>query len=608
MTRPNLGDLDVSQKLFRWQRNIPPPLRYVLLVALYLLVWTALDVVAMQFEIAPEVQIWYPPSALDVVLLLVRGLRYWPALWLNTWVHEWFVTRERHLPFITLLNFDSITTLSYVGACALLLFKLRINPRLRHLRDVVWFIVVAALLAPLVIALLQTINFAAAGIIPWSDWLLNTLRYWAGDATGIGMLAPFLLILLRQVPWVWAHSESETQQAGSEDEICLPSRQGLLVLLGHIILLGGGIWFAFGAPRGVNLDYTYFVFLPLIWIALQYGFPRATATVLGINIGVAFLAGSRIGEANKLVLQFGLMAITFTGLILGAIATDRKHKQSKLQRLYREVQSLNIDLERQVQERTAQLEEQMQQLQQLNQLKDDFLSTVSHELRTPITNIKMAIRMLQIATNSERRDRYLQILQHECDREATLINDLLDLQRLEAGADPIAVETIQLQEWLPPIVAAFHERAIARQQTLKLDIAPGLSPLTSEPTKLKRIVTELLNNACKYTPPAGTITVKVRALASLAEPNVFNRVELVVTNSGSEIPATELTRIFEKFYRIPSSDRTGQGGTGLGLAIVQNLVEQLGGQIRASSQAEQITFTVEFLSLASGESFESRSV
>jgi signal transduction histidine kinase len=422
------------------------------------------------------------------------------------------------------------------------------------------------------------------------------------------MLAPFLLILLRQVPWVWAHSESETQQAGSEDEMHLPSRQGLLVLLGHIILLGGGIWFAFGAPRGVNLDYTYFVFLPLIWIALQYGFPRATATVLGINIGVAFLAGSRIGEANKLVLQFGLMAITFTGLILGAIACDRKHKQSKLQRLYREVQSLNIDLERQVQERTAQLQEQMQQLQQLNQLKDDFLSTVSHELRTPITNMKMAIRMLQIATNSERRDRYLQILQHECDREATLINDLLDLQRLEAGADPIAVETIQLQEWLPPIVAAFHERAIARQQTLKLDIAPDLNSLTSEPTKLKRIVTELLNNACKYTPPAGTITVKVRALTSLAEPNAFNRLELVVSNSGSEIPATELTRIFEKFYRLPSSDRTGQGGTGLGLAIVQKLVEQLGGQISASSQAEQITFTVEFPSLASGESFESRSV
>ncbi|HCF30533.1 MAG TPA: hypothetical protein DEV81_25815 [Cyanobacteria bacterium UBA11049] len=295
------------------------------------------------------------------------------------------------------------------------------------------------------------------------------------------------------------------------------------------------------------------------------------------------------------------MAITFTGLILGAIACDRKQKESNLRRLCREVQSLNIDLECQVQERTAQLQEQMQQLQQLNQLKDDFLSTVSHELRTPITNMKMAIRMLQIATSSERRDRYLLILQQECDREATLINDLLDLQRLEVGAESIAWETVQLQEWLPPIVEIFQERAIARQQTLKLEIDPGLNFLTFDPAKLKRIVTELLNNACKYTPVAGIITVEVRAIASLAEPNASNRVQLVVTNSGREIPATELTRIFEKFYRVPKSDPTGQGGTRLGLAIVQKLVEQLGGQIRASSQTEQITFTVEFPSLASAK-------
>ena len=97
--------------------------------------------------------------------------------------------------------------------------------------------------------------------------------------------------------------------------------------------------------------------------------------------------------------------------------------------------------------------------------------------------------MLQIATTTERRDRYLQILQSECDREITLINDLLDLQRLEAGIDSIALETMQLHEWLPPIVASFHDRALARQQTVQLDIAPVT--LTTEPTKLRRILMEL---------------------------------------------------------------------------------------------------------------------
>ena len=127
MARPNPGDSVVSRTLFEWRSKIPPRVRYVLLVALYLFAWTVLDIVALQFELAPEVQIWYPPSALDVVLLLVFKLRYWPALWLNTWVHAWFVTK-RDLPFFTWLIFDLITTLSYTVACAWVLFKLRINP------------------------------------------------------------------------------------------------------------------------------------------------------------------------------------------------------------------------------------------------------------------------------------------------------------------------------------------------------------------------------------------------------------------------------------------------------------------------------------------------
>jgi len=161
------GESHISKTLFRWQRRIPPPVRYVWLVTIYLVVWAALDKVSIAFETTPEVQIWYPPSALDFVLLLVFGLRYTPALWLNTLVHEYFVT-HRHLNFVTLGIFDLVTTLSYAGASALLLYNLRINPRLRSVRDAIWFIIVAALAAPLVVAWLQVMNFAWSGIPPAS--------------------------------------------------------------------------------------------------------------------------------------------------------------------------------------------------------------------------------------------------------------------------------------------------------------------------------------------------------------------------------------------------------------------------------------------------------
>lgn len=327
MTSQNTDNSQVSRTLFGWQRPIPPPVRYVWLVTIYLIAWAALDKIALAFETTPEVSVWYPPSALDIVLTLVFGLQYTPALLLNTLVHNWLVT-ERHLGFVTLLLFNVTTTVGYAGASALLLYKLRINPRLRTLRDVLWFVVVAALAAPLLVACLQTVNFAWSGFIPWSKWWLYTLHYWAGDSTGIAMLAPFLLILLRKLPWVWSHREQELPAL--QTKLRRPTLREIPELLAESATLVLAIWLAYGVRQGPNLDYTYYVFLPLIWSAVRHGFERIVTTVLLINIGAATLMYSKIGAANVLALQFGMMAISHTGLLLGAIATERKQAEHAL--------------------------------------------------------------------------------------------------------------------------------------------------------------------------------------------------------------------------------------------------------------------------------------
>jgi len=233
----------------------------------------------------------------------------------------------------------------------------------------------------------------------------------------------------------------------------------------------------------------------------------------------------------------------------------------------------------------AALEQQVQELQRVAQLKDDFLSTVSHELRSPMTNIKMAIELLKVNRSEAALARYLKILQNECTRETDLINDLLDLQRLEAGAQVYNPETIDLNAWLPPLIQSFSERAKTQQQTLNVELSPQLPTLVSDQPSLERIVAELVNNACKYTPPEGEINVAVHCTAQ--------HIALVVANSGAEIPAAELPRIFEKFYRIPQADPWKRGGTGLGLALVSRLVDCIGGKISVSSGAGHTTFTVE---------------
>jgi signal transduction histidine kinase len=227
-----------------------------------------------------------------------------------------------------------------------------------------------------------------------------------------------------------------------------------------------------------------------------------------------------------------------------------------------------------------------------NRAKDEFLATVSHELRTPLTNMRMAIQMLQVATQPQQQQRYLQILQSECTREVKLINDLLDLQQLEAGVTRVDWVNVSLSNWLPLIVEPFMERFADRQQTLHLNVMSEIPDLTSDLTYLERIVSELLNNACKYTPLGGEIAVTARSIATEAQSNNHQLIELIISNSGVEIPTSKLERIFDKFYRITSHDPWRQKGTGLGLALIAKLVKVLGGTIRAESNTNSVSFII----------------
>lgn len=236
---------------------------------------------------------------------------------------------------------------------------------------------------------------------------------------------------------------------------------------------------------------------------------------------------------------------------------------------------------------------QVKELEKLNRLKDDFLSTVSHELRTPMANIKLATQMLEVTLRrsnlltpqTEAVSKYFQILQEECQRETRLINDLLDLSRLEAGEETLLFTSLTLPAWIARLTEPFIERARTQQQSLQIDLAEALPPIVTDASRLERILSELLNNACKYTPAYG----QIRLSASVR----LNRLYLEVSNSGAEISSSELTRIFDKFYRIPNNDPWKHGGTGLGLALVKRLIASLEGAIYVTSEAGLTCFTIE---------------
>lgn len=241
------------------------------------------------------------------------------------------------------------------------------------------------------------------------------------------------------------------------------------------------------------------------------------------------------------------------------------------------------------QETVNQLQHKIADLQRLNLLKDDLINTVSHDLRAPLANMKLAIQMLAVAKTSEQQQRYLKILQAECGREINLVNNLLDLQRLESQTYQVSLQAVELAEWLSKVIEPFRVRTSERHQNFQADWDAHLPAIVSDPESLERVIAELLNNACKYTPPGEEIDFKVRCTRkSRQQPSL---VSFAIKNRA-EIPSTALPHLFEKFYRVPGSDLSKQGGTGLGLALVQKLVERLGGNIQVDSQCGWTTFTV----------------
>ncbi len=257
-------------------------------------------------------------------------------------------------------------------------------------------------------------------------------------------------------------------------------------------------------------------------------------------------------------------------------------------------------------------DQQITEPEDLNQLKDAFLSTISHELRSPMTNIKMATKMLKLLLQQDKGnedsrpqflidqkqvklqakvDHYLLILEQECDREMNLLNNLLDLQQLDAGNYRLSQTTVSLQETIPPVIKPFLNRVIDQRQTLQLKIANSLPILKLDQTTLTRILAELLCNACKFTPIGGEIIVELCSKPPSAE--VLNILQLRVKNSGIEIPLNEHSHIFDRFYRIANGEHWKHDGTGLGLTLVKKLTEHLGGTIQVECGDGQTCFTVE---------------
>ena len=297
--------------------------------------------------------------------------------------------------------------------------------------------------------------------------------------------------------------------------------------------------------------------------------PAIAATILAAALG------TRATHSSDFATGMHLALFLVQGLVLTAIVAELRRA-------------------RRVAEERAEEARQAQQVgESANRLKDEFLATVSHELRTPLTTIKTLARLLlRQDPPEEKRREYLETISVECDRQIDLVLNLLDTSRIEGGVFRLVMEKVDVGEVIRSCVKSETSAAERRAHKLVVQSIDHVPPVYADPKALRRVLSNLIENAIKYTPDGGSIQVFARSDHDL--------VSIGVKDNGRGIPAEDLPVLFDKFHRgrpAPHSaamrnatedseflEDADVSGVGLGLYLAKNVMERMGGDITVDTE------------------------
>jgi two-component system phosphate regulon sensor histidine kinase PhoR len=234
-------------------------------------------------------------------------------------------------------------------------------------------------------------------------------------------------------------------------------------------------------------------------------------------------------------------------------------------------------------------------VRRLEQVRKDFVANVSHELRTPLTAIKGYVEALRDdpKVDPPQRHRFLEIIETHTDRLNMIITDLLLLSKIESGQIPLKEEPVELAPLINRTLGLLSHQIDRKQHKIVLSVPGALPPVLGDEERLGQVFSNLLDNAIKYTPDQGTITITAMINDGM--------IKVSIEDTGLGIPPKDLPRIFERFYRVDKARSRELGGTGLGLAIVKHLVEAHGGTVFAESSGQGSRFIVKLPAASHGK-------
>ena len=514
----------------------------------------------------------WPPTGISLAAFLLFGYWVWPAVFLGALVVN--VTTVGSV--VSSLGIATGNTLEGLVGAFLVNHFANGRKLFGQQGDTLKFVLLAALLSTIVSPTIGVTSLSLGGYAEWEQYCAIWMTWWLGDAVGALIITPAIILWASDPAFKWGRSR-------------------LLEIGLSITLLCVVTWIVFQSSQamtGPNYPLAFLSLSILIWVAVRLGL-RETVTAILLCAGIAIwgtLRGSgpfaRINQHESLLLlQAFIAVIAVTAMVLAVGVAERRRAEQELD-------ELNQSLERRIQERTSTLQATVEQLQEYDRLKSAFVGVVSHELRTPLTSILSLSENLvgEVAGPlNEKQQHYASRIQANADRLRRMLNELLNLSKLEAGKMELRPMALSLQDLLVDLIEAFQPLAHRKSIIMDVGSMESMPKVRADRDKLYEVLANLLENAIKFTPAGGSVRISAQVLDD-------RHIKMNVSDTGCGISEEHLPRIFDKFYRVQQESGHATG-SGLGLAIAKGLVELHGGTLAVESapgKGTQFYFTLPY--------------
>lgn len=487
----------------------------------------------------------WPPAGIAVGSLLVFGPGVWPAITLGAFLVN-LTTSGLVVPSITIGIGNTLEAL----AAWWLVTRWAAGPAVfATSRTVFRFAFFAGAVAPVLAATVGTASLHFAGLAPQQDLVSVWITWWLGDAVGVVLVAPLIVL------WSYPRSAVWRQRRTIEAAVM-------------VVLVSAASWVVFGnSPAGIRNYPLQFAAAPiLLWPAFRLGL-RQTSVAIAL-LSVIAIAGTLQGygpfaraSRNESLLFLEAFVGIFAVLMLAVAAEVETRAAVEF-----ELRALNET--QQAARREA---------EDANRAKDDFLAMVSHELRTPLNAALGWVHILQeLPADPQRSSRGLQSMRRNLLAQARLVSDLMDISSVGSGTLPVRRELFDLAKVTREAVTMACDAAPGQLVDVRVEVPPEGLSVIGDAGRLEQVICNLVSNAMKFSCEGGAVDVRLS--------QEKDEVRLVVEDTGAGIPEEFLPHLFERFRQADSSTTRGYGGLGLGLAITRHIVEAHGGSITAENR------------------------